>query len=133
MCLEQMRLASVRMAFSKTFRAGANLGCAAGLIGGLEAVCALAGELRVDGQQNLAVEAGEANGELDDLLGIWPNLCVADELAGGEHLLEQVVKHGLGKLAARFDVGEDAGEVIDSGRELGHLAEACVDFDELVG
>ena len=77
--------------------------------------------------------AGEADGELDDLLRVWFDFGVADELAGGEHLLEEHAELDFGEAAAGFYVGEDAGKVVDAFGEASHLSEAGVNFCELVG
>ncbi len=58
---------------------------------------------------------------------------VFDVLAGGEDLIEEHAELDFGEAAAGFDVGEDAGEAVDAFGELGHFAEAGVDFVELIG
>ncbi len=112
---------------------GGDLFGRAGLIGGLEAFEVFAGKLGVDGHESFPGVSGEANGELNDLVGVALDPGIADELGGGEHLLEEHAELDLGEAASGFDVGEDAGEAVDAFGELGHLAEAGVDFGELVG
>ena len=130
----QMRSPSVRMAASKALPAAAMFsGTCRSRRRASRRSQSSRGELGVDGQQRLAGLAGEADGELDDLLRAFLDLGVADELAGGEHLFEQHAKLDLGEAAAGLDVGEDAAEVVDAVGELGHLAEAGVDLVELVG
>ena len=133
MYFSQMRLPSVRMAASKALPAAAMVIGVVGRVGGFEPLPVFAGELGVDGEEGLAGVAGEADGELDDLLGVGFDAGVADELAGREHLLEQHAELDFGEAAAGFDVGEDAGEVVDAFGELGHLAEADVHLVELIG
>lgn len=109
--------------------AGASdLGGGAGLVGGFKALEVFAGKLGVDGEEGFAGVAGEADGELDDLVGVALDLGVAEELGGGEHLLEQHAELDFGEAAAGFDVGEDAGEAVDAFGQFGHFAEAGVDF-----
>jgi hypothetical protein len=105
----------------------------AGLVGGFEALPGFARELGVDRQQRFAVGRGQLDDELDDLVGAGLGLGILLELAGREHLLEQGLEHHFADGAAGFHVGEDAGEIVDAGGELGHFAESGVDLGELVG
>ena len=106
----------------------------AGLVGGFEALPVFAGELGVDGQEGLAVSGrgSERRTRRRSWRAVF-DFGVADELAGGEHLLEEHAELDFGEAAAGFDVGEDAGEVVDAFGEPGHLAEAGVDLGELIG
>ena len=102
-------------------------------VGGFEALPVFAGKFGVNGEQGFAGVPGEADGELDGLERTFLYLCVAYELAGGEHLFEQHAELYFGKASARLHVGKDAAEVVDAVGELGHLAESGVDLVELVG
>ena len=106
------------------------------LLGVEQALVVLARELGVDRQPYrhlVLAAAGQADGEIDHLVAVRPQLHPARVLAAGEHLLQDRLQLHLAPSATGLDVAQHALEVVHPGGQLLHLAQAALDLLQPLG